>query len=113
MCNVKLLTSAESYDAANRIVGGNADRDAVTRNDLDTEPAHPPAQLRQDFMPGVALHAIQTAGVDRHHGSLHINQVVFAQTALPFGRSNQCATSYRASQRILPRHSQHERRTEC
>jgi hypothetical protein len=33
-------------------------------------------------MPGVALHAVETATVHRDHGSLHVNQIVLAQTAL-------------------------------
>jgi hypothetical protein len=31
-------------------------------------------------MPGVALHAVQPARVNRNYGSLHINQIVFAQS---------------------------------
>jgi hypothetical protein len=27
----------------------------------------------------VALHAVQTAAVDRYHGALHINQIILAQ----------------------------------
>ena len=30
-------------------------------------------------MTGVTLHAIESAGVDCDHGSLHIYQIVFAQ----------------------------------
>ena len=73
------LSRAEGDDAANRIVGGDADRHAIARHDLDTEAAHPAAQLRQHFVAGVALDAVQAAGMDRDHRSLHINQIVFAQ----------------------------------
>jgi hypothetical protein len=31
----------------------------------------------------VALHAVQTAAVDRNHGALHIDQIILAQL-LPF-----------------------------
>src|SRR2546428_13439143 len=30
-------------------------------------------------MTGVALHAVQPAAVDRHHGALHVNQIILAQ----------------------------------
>src|SRR2546422_11378074 len=30
-------------------------------------------------MTGVALHAVQPAAVDRHHGALHVNQITLAQ----------------------------------
>jgi hypothetical protein len=44
-------------------------------------------------MTGVALHAIEPAGVDRNHRSLHINQIVFAQQLiLSPVTSNQSAT---------------------
>jgi hypothetical protein len=35
--------------------------------------------LRQDFMPSIALHAIQAARVNSDDGALHINKVVFTQ----------------------------------
>jgi hypothetical protein len=73
------LSGAERDDAPDRIVGGDANRDAVTWNDLDTEAAHPPAQLREHFVTGITLDAIQPAGMHRHYGSLHVYQIVFAQ----------------------------------
>ncbi len=76
---VNRLTSAEGDDAADRIVGGNADGHAITGDDLDSEAAHPAAQLRQHFVAGIALHSIQPAGMNGDHGALHINQVVFTQ----------------------------------
>ena len=57
----------------------DADSDAVARDDLDSEAAHPAAQLCEHFVPGVTLHAVEPTGVNRYHGSLHINQIVFAQ----------------------------------
>ena len=33
-------------------------------------------------MAGIALHAVQTARVNRNHGSLHIYQIVFAQSGV-------------------------------
>ncbi|HVQ17178.1 MAG TPA: hypothetical protein VMS40_26420 [Vicinamibacterales bacterium] len=74
------LSGAESDDAADRVVWGYADGDSVTWNDFDSEASHPAAQLRQHFMAGIALHAIQTARVNRNNGSLHIYQIVFAQS---------------------------------
>jgi hypothetical protein len=81
------LASAERDDAANRIVGRDPDSHTIARYYLDSETAHPPAQLCEDFMPRVNLDAIQAAGVNRHDGALHINEIVFAQKALPFGIS--------------------------
>ena len=91
---------AEGDDAADRVVGRHADGDAITGNDFDAEAPHPAAQLREHFMSGIALHAIQAARVDGHHRSLHVDQIVFAQSAHPFeslvrgvpGPSNECAT---------------------
>jgi hypothetical protein len=76
------LSGAESDDAADRVVWGYADGDSVTWNDFDSEAAHPAAQLRQHFMAGIALHAVQTARVNRNNGSLHIYQIVFAQSGV-------------------------------
>ena len=73
------LPGAERDDAANRIVGRDAHGHAVTGDDLDAEPPHAPAQLGEDFVACIALHAVQPAGVNRHHRSLHVNQIVFAQ----------------------------------
>jgi hypothetical protein len=75
-----VLSGSECDDAADRVVRGYTDCDAVSWNDFDSEAAHPAAQLCQHFMPGVALHAVQPARVNRNHGSLHINQIVFAQS---------------------------------
>jgi hypothetical protein len=51
-------SSPEGNDAANRIVRRYADRNAVTWNNFDSEATHPTAQLRQHFVPRVALHAV-------------------------------------------------------
>jgi hypothetical protein len=76
------LSGSESDDAADRVVRGYANCDAVTWNDFDSEAAHPAAQLRQYFMARVALHAVQPARVNRNYGSLHVNQIVFAQSGV-------------------------------
>ena len=57
--STRSLTCAEGDDAADRIVGRDADGHAVAGHDLDAEAAHPAAQLRQHFVAGVALHAVQ------------------------------------------------------
>ena len=67
------LSCAERDDAAHRIVRRDANRYAVTGDDLDAEAPHPATQLSEHLMAGIALHAIQTTGVHRHHGSLHID----------------------------------------
>ena len=73
------LSGSEGDDAADRVIRRNANGDAVAWNNFDSEATHPAAQLRQHFMPGVTLHAVQPTRVNRNHGSLHINQIVFAQ----------------------------------
>jgi len=77
-----MLSGSESNDAANRVVRGYADCDAVSRNDFDSEATHSAAQLRQHFVPGVTLHAVQPTRVNRNYGSLHVYQIVFAQSGV-------------------------------
>ncbi len=76
---VSRLSCAERDDAANRIVWRNADGDAITGDDFDAEAAHPAAQLREDFMSGIALDAIQPARVDSDDDALHVDKIIFAQ----------------------------------
>ena len=71
--------SAEGDDAANGIVGRDADRDAIPWNHLDPEAAHPAAQLCEHLVALVALHAIKPAAVDRNDRALHVDQIVLAQ----------------------------------
>ena len=78
------LASAEGDDAANRIVGRDANRYAIPRHYLDTKTAHAAAQLRQHLMPLVALHAVKPATMYGHNGSLNVDQIVLAQLAFPF-----------------------------
>ena len=73
------LTGAEGDDAADGVVRGDADSDPIAGNDLDSKTAHPSAELREHFVSGVAFHAVQPTGVNRDDGSLHVNQIVFAQ----------------------------------
>jgi len=77
------LASSECDDAADRIVGGHADRYAIAGNHLDAEAAHPAAQLRKDFVALVALDPIQASAVHRDDGALHVDQIILAQ-ALSF-----------------------------
>jgi hypothetical protein len=56
----------------------------VARHDLDAESAHSAAQLRQHFVPGVGLHAVETAAVHGHDRALNVDQIVLAQPSLPF-----------------------------
>jgi hypothetical protein len=72
--------SAEGDDAADGIVRGDANGDAVPWDHLDPEAAHPAAQLREYFVALVALHAVKTATVNRHDRALHVNQIVLAQS---------------------------------
>ncbi|HWK11797.1 MAG TPA: hypothetical protein VNR64_17180 [Vicinamibacterales bacterium] len=74
-----LSASAESDDAPDRVVGRDTYCHAVTRNNFDSEAAHAAAELCEHFMALIALHAVQTAAVDRYDRALHINQIVLAQ----------------------------------
>jgi hypothetical protein len=78
-CSTEWLSGSERNDAADGIVRGYTNGDAIAGDDFDSEAAHPAAQLRQHFVSSVALHTIQPAGVNRDDGSLHVNQIVFAQ----------------------------------
>ena len=79
------LASAEGNDASHGIVGRDAYRDAISGDYLDPEAAHAAAQLGQDFVAGVALHAVKTAAVNRHDRALHVDEIVLAQMAsIPF-----------------------------
>src|SRR5581483_614517 len=75
------LARAERDDAANRIVRRDADGHAIARHDFDAKAAHAAAELRQNLVTGVALHAIQTTAVHRDDGALHVDQIVLAQMA--------------------------------
>jgi hypothetical protein len=86
------LSRAERDDSADRIIWRYANGDAVAGDHLDAEAAHPPAQLRQDFVSGIALHPIETARMNGDNRSLHIYEIVLAQSAHPFTEhSNECA----------------------
>ena len=74
------LACAEGDDAPDRIVRRDADGHAVSRHHLDAEAAHAAAELGEHFVAGVALHAVETAAVNRHHGALHVDEIVLAQT---------------------------------
>src|SRR5215470_2349972 len=67
------LAGAEGNDPADRIVRRHADGHAVSWNHLDAKAAHAAAELRQDFVAGIALHAVKPAAVHRHDGALHVD----------------------------------------
>lgn len=79
--NPALARSKRNY-SSHRVVRRNANRDTVAWNNLYTEAPHAAAQLCQDLLSGITLHAVQSAAVYRLDGSLHIDQIVFAQTHL-------------------------------
>lgn len=66
------LPGAKRDDSALRIVGGDADRDPVTRNDLDAKPPHSAAQLRQHLVAGVYLHAVEAPAMHGDNRALHV-----------------------------------------
>ena len=73
------LACPERDDAADRIVRRNANGDAIAGNDLDAKPPHSAAELCQDLMTSVALHAIKPAAMHRDDSTLHVDQIVLAQ----------------------------------
>jgi hypothetical protein len=79
------LACAERDDPANRIVRRNADGYAIARDHFDSKAAHAAAELGEYFVAGIALHAVETAAVNCHHGALHVDEIVLAQSAsIPF-----------------------------
>ncbi len=78
------LSGPERDDAADRIVRRHTDGHAITWNDFDPEAAHTAAQLCQDFVPRVTLHAVKAAGMNGHDRALHVNQIVFTQYLVLF-----------------------------
>lgn len=94
-----MLTGTEGDDAPNWIVWGHANGDAITGNNLDTKAAHAAAQLGEYFMAGVALHAIEAAAVHSDDGTLHVDQIILAQTiSLSFLRGAPCSCCLTAPQ---------------
>jgi hypothetical protein len=89
-----LLASPEGNDASDGIVRRNTDGHAISRDNFDAEAAHSAAELGEYFVAGVALHAVETAAVNRHDRPLHVDEIVLAQTAsIPFMvLNNDCAT---------------------
>ena len=73
------LPRAERDDPAHWIVGGDADRHAVSGYYLDSEPPHAAAKLGEYLVALVALYAVETAAVHRHHRALNVNQIVLTQ----------------------------------
>ena len=76
------LPCTEGDDAALRVIRRNADGDPVARHHLDAKPPHTSAQLCENFVSGVDLHAVEAAAVNRDDGALHVNQIVFTHSIL-------------------------------
>ena len=74
------LACTERDDAPDGIVRRDTDGNAISRNDLYAEATHAPTQLSEHLVAGVALYAVKTAAVNCHHGALHVNQIVLAQS---------------------------------
>jgi hypothetical protein len=73
------LSCSERDDAADRIVWRDTHCHSIAGDDLDTEAAHPAAQLRQHFVPRITLDAVKPSGVHRNDCPLHVYKIVFAQ----------------------------------
>ena len=79
--NCLWLAGAERDDAPDGVVRRNADGHSIARNDFDTEAAHSTAELGQHFVAGVALNPIEATAVNSHYRTLHVYEIVLAQTA--------------------------------
>ena len=88
------LARAEGDDAPDGIVRRNTYGHAISRNNFDAEAAHAAAELGQHFVAGVALNSVEAPAVDGHDRTLHVDEIVLAQTASnPFiFLDNNCAT---------------------
>jgi hypothetical protein len=75
------LASAERDDSSDRVVRRNANRYTIARNDFDAKAAHAAAELREHFVAGVALDAVEAAAMDGYHSALHVDEIVLAQIA--------------------------------
>ena len=75
------LARAEGDDAADGIVGRDAYGHAISRDNFDAEAAHAAAELSQHFVAGVALNPVKAAAVNGHYRTLHVYEIVLAQTA--------------------------------
>jgi hypothetical protein len=88
------LARAEGDDAADGIVGRNTYGHAISRDNFNAEAAHAAAELGQHFVAGVALNPVEAPAMDGHNRTLHVDEIVLAQTASnPFiFLDNNCAT---------------------
>ena len=97
------LACAEGDDAPDRIVWRNPDGHSIPRNHLDAEAAHSAAELGEHFVARVALNSIKAATVNSHYRTLHVYEIVLAQSASnPFiFLDKHCAILSRLSQARL------------
>jgi hypothetical protein len=75
------LARPEGNDAPDGIVRRHADGHAISRDNFDAEAAHSAAELGEHFMARVALNPVKTAAMNGHYRTLHIDEIVLAQTA--------------------------------
>jgi len=75
------LARAEGNDAPDGIVRRNANGHAISRNNFDAEAAHSAAELREHFVSRVALNPIEAPAMNSHYRTLHVYEIVLAQTA--------------------------------
>jgi len=71
---VDAIRAEEAFDL---ILFGNESADAAGFQVRDLRVGQ--AELGQHLVASVALHAVKSAAVNRHHGTLHVNQIVLAQ----------------------------------
>jgi hypothetical protein len=62
-----------------RVVGREADLDAISRDHTDAEAPHAPGELRGDRLPAVELDLVATAAEDFLDGAGRLNQIVTGQ----------------------------------
>ena len=75
------LASPESDNAPDRIVRRDANRHSISGDDFDPKAAHPAAELGEHLVSGIALHSVKATAMHSDDGTLHVDEVVLAQSA--------------------------------
>lgn len=76
-----VLSSAKSYAAFCKVVGGELDSDFVTSEDANIVLTHPSGDMGCDDMPILELYSEHGIGKGFNDRSLHFNMVFFGHAA--------------------------------
>ena len=75
------LAGPESDNAPDGIVRRDANRHSISGDDFDPKAAHPAAELGEHLVSGIALHSVKATAMHSDDGTLHVDEVVLAQSA--------------------------------